>query len=361
MNAAAPDGAALPCAADVRTILCLMLGEIGDFVVTTPALAALRERYPQARITLLGRPSIVDLIRASRLVDELLTLKPKSTIGQIEILARFAARRWDLLVDLHVPTFNTISDNARVFLRNAILMRVAGCRFRRGFATPQTAPYLTHPEAVPDDSVLTTENIAITTRRLTPTSAPIKKQLGVVPEARADVGRACTERGWTDRPLIAVFFAAKQPAKLWPLSMIQEFLTKLPASYPGHAVVILGGSSESWLAAALAKDDIARHPDVAVLIGKTTLAQTAAWFERARLVVATDSGPVHVAEALDRPLVALYSSHNYRVWEPLAERAIVLRHDVECSPCFLASCPKNNLCMRLIEPTEVLLAMEKLA
>jgi ADP-heptose:LPS heptosyltransferase len=361
MTVSAPDRAALPPPADVRTMLCLMLGEIGDFVVTTPALAALRERYPNARITLLGRPSIVDLISASELVDELLTLKAKSGIDRIRVLAQLAARSWDLFVDLHVPTFNTISDNARVFLRNAILMRIAGCRFRRGFATAQTAPYLTHPETVPDDGVLTTENIAVTTRRLTPSSAVIRKRLGVVPEARADVARACAERGWTDRPLIAVFFGAKQPAKIWPLSMIQEFLTKLPASHPGHAVVILGGSSESWLAAALAKGEAARHPDMALLIGNTTLAQTAAWFERARLVVATDSGPAHVAEALDRPLVALYSSHNYRIWEPLAPSTVVLRHDVECSPCFLSSCPKDNLCMRLIEPAQVLLAMKKFA
>jgi ADP-heptose:LPS heptosyltransferase len=67
---------------------------------------------------------------------------------------------------------------------------------------------------------------------------------------------------------------------------------------------------------------------------------------------------MHIADAVGMPIVALFSSKNHvRIWQPLEPRCTILNRQVDCGPCFRATCPRENLCMDLIEPREVVAAL----
>jgi ADP-heptose:LPS heptosyltransferase len=331
-----------------------MLGEIGDLVVVMPTIDLLRRRYPGARITLLVRGFLSDLVRVDPRIDELLPLRAKSLAAKIGFLFRLARRRWDLWVDLHTPTFNTVSSNDVVFRRNARLLWVAGCRYRLGFAMPEQAGRLTHARPVPPPELLAAENIVATTARLVG-DAPGAKRL-YVNATDADAAERLLARHHIGAvPPVALFFGAKQEAKVWPFENLQRFLALLAAARPEQPMLLIGGPTEVPLAARLETGkDITRLPRMINLIGATRLGLTMALLARCRAAVMTDSGPMHIAEALGIPLIALFSAHNHPVWHPTSGASTVLRRVVDCAPCFLARCPHENLCMARIEPESVL-------
>ena len=115
----------LPPATQVRTIACLMLNGIGDIVCVSPVFEALKRRYPAARLTIIMRLHLRGLVEGSAFVDDVLFYETARPWQRVVFMARANRRRFDLWVDLHVPTFNTMSSNRRDFLRNAWLLRVA--------------------------------------------------------------------------------------------------------------------------------------------------------------------------------------------------------------------------------------------
>ena len=152
---------ALPNPQEIKTIACLMLGEIGDLLVTTPTLKELSRRYPEAHITFILRSSMRDLFIANPDVNELLLYDNKTLISKAKFLAALWNRRFDLWLDLHTPTYYTLGLKHRVFRRDAFLMNLTRSRFRVGFEVPPLSRNLTHAVPEPTESLLQTENIVL--------------------------------------------------------------------------------------------------------------------------------------------------------------------------------------------------------
>ena len=94
--------------------------------------------------------------------------------------------------------------------------------------------------------------------------------------------------------------------------------------------------------------------------GRATFGQTAALMQRCAALVCTDSGPMHLGDALDVPMVAIFSSHNHpAVWRPVNGHAVTIYHEIECGPCFRSVCPIGNRCMANITPGEVYAALSE--
>ena len=92
--------------------------------------------------------------------------------------------------------------------------------------------------------------------------------------------------------------------------------------------------------------------------GRASLGRTAALLSRCDAMVSSDSGPMHIADAMDVPIVALFSTHNYpTIWRPVNGKSVVIYHEIDCGPCWLAACPVGNRCMRNITPQEVFEAL----
>ncbi|MCG1055621.1 lipopolysaccharide heptosyltransferase II [Mycetohabitans sp. B5] len=152
-------------------------------------------------------------------------------------------------------------------------------------------------------------------------------------------------------PLIAFCPGAEYgPAKRWPPEHFAALARMIGQSFPYTQIVALGSPKDSAVAQAIAE----RAPNVRNLCGQTSLGEACALITRASAVVTNDSGLMHVAAALRRPLVALYGSTDPRHTPPLSELAKVQWLHLECSPCFARECPLGHLnCLRELSAEQV--------
>ena len=350
----------LPDASHIRHIAVMMLAEIGDILVTTPAIAALKARYPEAGITAIVRAPFAGLLAGNPCVDGLILLNNRHAFSKLGFIATLLRRRFDLFVDLHTPTVNTWSDNADVFRRNATVMRFTRARYRLGYATAQTVGLLTHGVAVPADAQMSSENIVDTTLRIVGCEGKpeYQKRLEVDAHALRWAGDFL-DRAVSGRKYIVLFFGSKQPADVWSPHKVAAFVHDFLSAYPDYCMLVVGGEHEKAAAGELvAAMPAGLRSRLANQAGATSLQQTAALIGKCACMISTDSGPLHMADALGVPLVALFSSKNYpAIWRPRHARTLLLNKPVPCGPCFREVCDRNNECMERISVAEVLNAV----
>jgi heptosyltransferase-2 len=180
---------------------------------------------------------------------------------------------------------------------------------------------------------------------------------GELPNPRLQVQSAETDRliahlGLT-RPSRLVCFcpgAEYGPAKRWPPRYFGELASALAAE--GSAVWIIGSSKEHAIGEAIRESGAGAALN---LCGRTSLDQAVVLLSAADMVVTNDSGLMHIAAALECPMVALYGSSSPAFTPPLSRRALILKHDVPCSPCFERTCPLGHFdCMMKLMPGRVL-------
>ena len=180
-----------------------------------------------------------------------------------------------------------------------------------------------------------------------------------VPRLRVDERgrRALLDRLGLDRGRPAAGLcpgAARGPAKRWPPRYFAELAHGLAAR--GCAVWLIGSQSDRQVAAEIEQSagGICRN-----LCGETTLAEVVDLIASTSLVVSNDSGLMHVAAALGKPLIALFGSTSPEYTPPLSPNAQILRLDLPCSPCFQSHCPLGHFnCMMQLTPDRVLAAVD---
>lgn len=175
----------------------------------------------------------------------------------------------------------------------------------------------------------------------------------------ADVALAQVELGVNkgEQQLLVLCPGAEYgPAKCWPQEYYAELATRMITQ--GWSVWLFGSDKDSEVCAAV---NAAANGDCVDLSGSTSLAQAVDLMSLADAVVSNDSGLMHVAAALDRPLVAIYGSSDPGFTPPLNQRSRVMHLGVECGPCFERECPKGNLiCMTGISVDMVAATLQQL-
>lgn len=189
-------------------------------------------------------------------------------------------------------------------------------------------------------------------------NAPLRNELPlprltIDPEAvRRTLGALEVDRD--DAPLALCPGAEYGPAKQWPAEHFAQLARRMAER--GHSIWLIGSPKDRDMAAAIAE----LAPPARNLCGRTTLRQAIDLLAAARLVVTNDSGLMHVAAALDRPMVALFGSSSPRYTPPLSPKARVLWLELECSPCFRRECPLGHFrCMRELSADHVVAAIDE--
>lgn len=337
-----------------RSILLIRLDLLGDVLHSLHAAEGLRAAYPDAHLAMMTLPYTAPLARLSPSLDEVIELdtnRPRTLAGLLDsrtwrqywrLLRRVRAQRYDLAISLCGRTASLcafLSGATRVIgyrdeaYPGALTDPVEGGRYEHRRLEVDYIRHLAHAAGAVD--------------------FPVELQLPLPESARQQVTALLQARGVEPHERVIVIHAGaiNGSAKRWPAENWGAFVRQVQDAVECRIV----------LAGAVADRPIARQvvaagpPGIIDLVGETDLETLLVLLARADLVASGDSGPLHLAAALGRPLLAVYGPTDPRVHGPFAPRAglELLRRDLPCSPCYslaaMAECPLGDpICMRSI-------------
>jgi heptosyltransferase-2 len=319
---------------------------LGDAVLALPAMTAIRQAFPDAHLTVAATAGVAGLFR------EITPVGPDAVIelprGTRQAAAVLAAGRFD--TGILLPNS----------FRSAWQFRQAGIRQRWGYARSLRGWMLTRRARRPprrpvihqaDYYRLLVRGLGLPCGDEDPvmTASPSSLDAGARVLARAGLD--------PDAPIVVLApGAAYGQAKQWPPVRVAELSARIVGASGVTCVLVGAGHArdaaravELWLRAH-APDARARVVDV---VGRTNLAAFVGIAARATAFVANDSGAMHVAAALGRPVVAIFGSTDERATRPLGHRHDVVTEPVWCRPCLLRDCPIDHRCMTRISVPRV--------
>lgn len=323
---------------------------VGDAVLSLPALAALRMRFPRAELVVLARPWVAELYRDVPGLDRLLVFDHRGLRGLARLAAELRRERFDLAV---------LFPNA---FEAALLAARGGIPRRLGYRRDARGPLLTHPVAVPRPGEIPSHEsyyyLELLRRAGLLAALPQVEQIRLVPEPGLV---AAMETRWqqlgVDTARLRVVIvpgAAYGSAKCWLAERYAALADRLVESC-GAAVVLCGTAGEAELAERIAQ--AMRSPAVS-LVGQTSLREFLALLGVSHLFIGNDSGAMHLAAAVGLPQVIVFGPTDESRTGPANPRARIVKHPVACSPCFLRRCPVDHRCMTRITVDAVWQAVE---
>ena len=331
----------------LRRILLIRLSALGDILLMTPLLNLLRATCPQAQIDVLVKTEYRDLLRAHPGIARLLTFDSRQPL--LRTLRRLRADRYDLALDLHctprsqfllrgLRARRKLVYNKRV-LRRALLVRLGWNTLQR--MTP-----------VPELYAAPLRHLGLTGRLDAPTMYLEPHSMEAM---QTHIARSLP--GAPNQPLLAVAPGARWSTKRWPVQRFAAVAQEL-AREKQAAVVILGGPDEAQLAR-----ELCGKLDVPVVngAGSLSLMHSAALLSRCRLLISNDSGLMHMATALQVPVVAVFGPTVQEFgFYPFQARSEVVSEPLSCRPCSTKGsrrCPRrHHACMQDLSSARVLAA-----
>lgn len=330
---------------DPQKIIIRMPNWIGDLVMATPLLSDLRSLYPKAELTALCQSNTAPVLRDDIDLDQLLSFpkKVKWVHGMAPDITE-ALRLGNY--DLGILTTNSFS-SAWMFWRG-------GVKYRIGFEGNFRSLLLNQAVKWPENKEK--EHQVITYKRLlVPLGLPIsetKPRLYLNPNDVAGAKKKLEKWGvvFGKTTLIGINpGAAYGSAKCWLPERFRQ-VTKRLVEDPETVVLYFGDTLTEKLIAEICKG----LPDRVInLAGKTSLNELMAMISLCQAMLSNDSGPMHIAAALDVPLVALFGSTSAVKTGPYSPYSSVIHKHVECSPCYKRTCPIDFRCMTSIQVDEV--------
>jgi lipopolysaccharide heptosyltransferase II len=327
---------------DLEAVLVVAPNWIGDAVMSTPALANLRRGLPKATIDLLVTRRVAPLFDDHPHIDRLV-IRDERQPWRTRLAQVIALRRCEYQMVLLLPNSFRAALDAWL-LRSPI---------RLGYATDGRRWLLTH--AVPAVEGQPPHQIDAYLRLVAALGLPIVERVPTLaPTKRAEMQAehlwAAQDWGRTDRVIGICPGAAFGPAKRWWPERFAALADRLIAS--GRFRVVFFGSPDEVPLVELIRSQMTR--EAVSLAGQDTLGSFMALAARCAVVIANDSGSMHMANAVGTRVVALFGPTDPRRTAPSAAPAAVLHRDLACSPCFCITCPySDHPCMRSIEVDDV--------
>src|SRR5437773_6757021 len=354
-------------------ILLIKPSALGDVVHTLPVLVKLRARYPRARIDWLYTQESAEIVRCRPALWDVVLLgrgdfargerKWQAVGAFFGLLKRIRSAKYDLVIDLHGQ------------LRSALFSLISGARVRVGFDRPiKPAPTVsaehdlkniashgwrgarecswmayTHRIPIPTLDVHAIDRYLWVGTMLGLDDDPPDLTIHLPPETIPNVERLLDERGVpASRPLVLLVPGTIWETKHWTIEgfagVAREFLRE------GFAVALAGTKRDETRCRQIAT----AAPGTIDLCGKTTPADLAGLIQRAEVAVTNDSGSMHVAASLGKPMVSVFGPTNPVHIGPYQKPVLVFRVNLPCSPCNyrrLSQCPFDHPCMKQVTST----------
>jgi 3-deoxy-D-manno-octulosonic-acid transferase/heptosyltransferase-1 len=330
-------------------ILIVKLSAVGDVIHTLPSLAALRRRFPRAHISWVVEEAASDLLRNHPCLDELIISGRKRWIKELKegkyskvlkeagrFISDLRSRRYDLVIDFHG------------LFKSAVLAWLSGASRRLGYDSMQELSGLFYTEKIPEDlSRHAVDRYLDFPRHL---GADVKQPeffLDISAPQHRHIDHLFEEFHLSGQEnLVAINTVALWDTKLWDDEKFARLGDRISREL--KAAVVFTGSDPAPM-----ENILSRMTAPAFNFGgRTSLRELAHLYQRARLLITTDSGPMHLAAAVGTPVVALFGPTDPARTGPYGKGHRVLRKGLECSPCLRKSC-KTRICMHNISVDEV--------
>ena len=330
-----------------KKILIIRLDRIGDVVLSTPVLKAVRDAYPDSHIAFMVAPHAKDIAEGNPYINEVIvydkTRAHKGALEGAKFIAGLARKRFDIAIMLH-PT-----------RRTHLLAFLSGIPKRLGYERKMG---LILTDKIPDKKHLGLKHeIDYTLGLLRYIGIETKDRKLHVPIDKTSedrVGRILADAGIKDSDrIVAINPGASCRSKRWPVGRFAEAADSL-ARELGVKIVIVSGSQDKCFA-----DQTASRMNTKALnlSGMTTVRELACLLKRSSLFISNDSGPVHIACAMGTPVISIFGRSDRglspRRWGPTNKTDRTMHKHVGCDICLAHNCKAELKCLAAITADEV--------
>ncbi|KPF69307.1 hypothetical protein IP84_05315 [beta proteobacterium AAP99] len=344
----------------MKSILVIRWGAIGDLLMTTPLLRTLRTRWPGVHISFVCDHGLAGVVRATGLVDEVIGINKRTeyTLSTLPALRkRLRQRSYDLALDLQ-PVF-----------RSRFLAWLSGARTVLHVPRdPQFGPGRPARRSAAENFVAVLGPLGIENAldglhlSYTPGSAAAERAAALLASLHVNAGT-----------YVLVNPGASAANRRWPADHLRQTMLALRARHPMLAILLIGGPGDIAQIQSLRIEEM-QDPKIHVLLGTVDLETTAALMAVSAATLSTDTGPMHLAAAVNAPLVALFGPTSPARTGPArrgpalgdAPRArldpITLQDqsDLPCRPCDKRDCARGDLaCIQRVLPATVVDAIDR--
>ena len=333
----------------MHNILIIKLRYLGDVLLSTPVLTALRERFPTARLTMAVNRGTEDMVKWNPDLNEVIVVERGGIAAQLRAFHQIRQRRFDGVIDL------TDGD------RSAFLTWFSGAPVRIGFNDEHRRRGRVYTAIVPVRSAII-HRVERELAALTPLGIEAKAGQVLLRTSKEDdeaADRLLREldvmraEGTLVKPLVMLHPGARYWFKAWPAERFAALADRLSETY-GCQVLIGGTAQDREIVDAIAGRSTSRPISIA---GRVTPLQFASLVKRCRLFIGNDNGAMHIAAAIGTPVIGLFGPSNPAEWGPSGGPAQVVYKGMDCRQCFHPTCRREEEnCMKQIGVNEVLAA-----
>ncbi|MBI5026994.1 MAG: lipopolysaccharide heptosyltransferase II [Nitrospirae bacterium] len=347
-----------------KKILIRGVNWIGDAVLTTPTIRALRKAFPQAHISLLVRPWVAPIFESNPHINEIILYEDRfnGITGKLKLAKILREKNFDTAILLQ-----NAFDAAIIAWLSRIPERIGYERDGRGFLLTKAIPVT--KEILKKHQVYYYLNLI--------EAMGIEAKVGATREAQLSYPEPSGQRPYIylrdeevqqarsllahyPSPIIGINPGATYgSAKRWMSERFAGLAQRIINELDGK-VVIFGGQSEVKIADEIVNELITHYASrILMMAGKTDLRELITLINECDAFVTNDSGPMHIASALGVPIVAIFGSTDPYITGPLGDGHRVIKKNIQCSPCLKRECPEGSLkCMDAITVEDVFDAVQ---
>ena len=359
-----------------KNILVINLMQIGDLMLTTPVLGALRKAYPRAQLTLLADTRWRELVEYNPHLDACLFMdkkgEDKGFVKLWKFIRKVRAQHFDLVINLHR---NERASAVAAFSGAKRIVGYSKPLFSLFFDQTMQNPSVAHHIGWGPGGILPPHryvpgwehqvhahlNVLRQTLGIEPDDGGLEMALSPENQQKADV--LWQEHFTTEDKVIALNIGASWETKRWPDSYFAQCADTFIEQ--GYKLAFFGGPMDldivnKCISQMQHKDNEALH----IFTGKVSLAVLAGLLRKCSLFLTTDSGPMHIGVAMNLPVITMFGASPVPGFYPYDGRSVLLKSPESCHPCGIHKCPKagadNLVCMKNIPVAAALYYAEEL-
>ena len=313
---------------NVNKILFITLSNIGDVILTLPVLTALKDNFKDAKIDVVVGPRPKQIFEKDPRINRVFIYDKHAKLkDKIKFIKGLRKERYSLAIDM----------------RTSLLPLLAGAK-NKSPLFPAAKSGAKHKRLIHMESLMP---FGIKYRE--------QKNIYIDGEARKKIENLLKDNGVSGKDiLIGINPSSRSPLKQWKKDGFIEVIKKLLKN-PGYKIILIGDVNEATLSKEIEKE--AASPDLIDLTGKTNLNELFALIEKLNLLLTCDSASMHIASDLGVKVIAIFGPTDPMEYGPRGGKDIVIRKNLECSPCKKAQCRLGtHECMEAITAEEILAA-----